>query len=436
MNQQPERRMVWWLHPAAVFPLVTLPPLLAAYLIPARVYAEQWRTPKYFGDMELGLGLCVVLCFVIGALLARTYPASHNSSSSLKSLRLIRRAFWITIALTGLGYAVWFCTAVARGLTIDLLLSSLSGVKGSTEAMKNEYLQTIKGVTTLTQLAIPAFMFGTMLLLYERSRAVLMALGALTLLTLLRAFANSERLAIVEIVVPVCALLVAHISAQSSRSNLFRFLRVGPLFLVVTFVPLFAGFEYFRSWSNFYQDQRTSFPEFILERISGYYVTALNNGALLLRSVDYPIGTPYNTLSFLFQVPVVKDAAFDIFPKVPLTKPDSEFALFATSANLEFNNDDGLFLPVVDFGLLGGLAFWLCAGVTTGFLFRSFSRFSAAGSLLYPLLYVGILEAARIFYPSSGRVFPAWICLVAVLCLNKLSPSRRQLHLYKGWASL
>jgi hypothetical protein len=87
-------------------------------------------------------------------------------------------------------------------------------------------------------------------------------------------------------------------------------------------------------------------------------------------------------------------------------------ALLAASANPELNNASGIFLPIVDFGLMGGLLYWLLCGLICGYLYKEFTLRTAAGVFLYPMLFIGLIEATRVLYWAGGRFFPPMFLLV------------------------
>ena len=81
--------------------------------------------------------------------------------------------------------------------------------------------------------------------------------------------------------------------------------------------------------------------------------------------------------------------------------------------NPEFNNPGGLAVPVIDFGPVGALVFFLIAGVVIGFAYRSWRQGNPVGLLVYPVFFTGLLELPRYLYWTEGRVFPAMVFLLA-----------------------
>jgi hypothetical protein len=195
--------------------------------------------------------------------------------------------------------------------------------------------------------------------------------------------------------------------------------RIAP-FLAVTLLYFFFGLsEYFRSWNSFYSVKEYNFWTFIGLRLMGYYATALNNGAMLWRihnplSLDLPLGT----LVFLRKFPVIKDAVPVVMSAlgqqqfVPNPVMDLRYYnILSANTNPEFSNPTGIYIPFVDYGMAGGLLYWLLCGVVCGYLYKAFRLRSASGVFLYPLLYVGLIEASRVLYWSDGRFFPGMFVL-------------------------
>ena len=184
------------------------------------------------------------------------------------------------------------------------------------------------------------------------------------------------------------------------------------------FLAMFGIFEYFRSWSSYYAGGSQSFWEFVTYRLAGYYVTALNNGALMVSRID-PVGAPFGTLHFLWRFPLVSSVVQSAYPNLRLDNIDFDpyMQILDREANQEFNNQSALFPPIVDFGLPGALLFWLAVGLLCGLLYRWFLDGKAAGLMLYPIFFIGITETTRIMYWGEGRAVIAYFILVPLAWL-------------------
>jgi len=73
-------------------------------------------------------------------------------------------------------------------------------------------------------------------------------------LAILRAFVNSERFALIELAVPffVAGVALRYIGSTRVGWVTRTVMVLAPLLGVSALYLLFTGFEYFRSWSNYY----------------------------------------------------------------------------------------------------------------------------------------------------------------------------------------
>jgi oligosaccharide repeat unit polymerase len=277
------------------------------------------------------------------------------------------------------------------------------------------YLPTVGGVTTLTQFGSACMIFGALLGVCQGWRAVRLRLGIIALLALLRVLINSERFALVELVVPflLTRLALEYIGSQNAHRRTRQVLAVAPVLAMTALLFFFTGFEYFRSWSNYYSDRDMSLLEFGSTRLAGYYVTSFNNGAYFMNRLE-PLKAPYFTLHFLWGFPLTSPVIQRLFPDQMLQSTEKwfYFPFLEAEANLEFNNADGFLFPLMDYGIPGGLIYWLVMGVVCGWLYQSFQRRSLAGLLMYPMTYLSLMELPLALYWGEGRAFPS-LCLLA-----------------------
>jgi hypothetical protein len=184
---------------------------------------------------------------------------------------------------------------------------------------------------------------------------------------------------------------------------------------VVGLFLFFAVFEYFRSWSAYYKFQYDSYWIFVLSRLSGYYITALDNGAAMIHGSNN--FAALNTAEWFWRFP------WETFLGKALgLDPVGDDSWLYWNASAEFNNASGIFMPFVDYGKAGGLVFWFVFGMVTGVIYRGFVVGSFAGMLIYPSWFVGVLEMPRILYLSEPRYFPVLvICLVSIFLVHSLA---------------
>ena len=221
-------------------------------------------------------------------------------------------------------------------------------------------------------------------------RTVRWQCATVIVLGLIRAFLNSERLAIIELLVPFAVSLIG---VRPATSWLLRLLtRSAPIIAGMFLYCFFGVAEYFRSWSSFYARSESSFWGFVAVRLMGYYTTAINTGALLWR-VNQPLllRTPTANTELCVALSDQKRPAsgvVSIFSRLCWRPVGLYPDLLSANANPEFNNPSGVFSPLIDYGLTGGLLYWLICGLICGYLYKEFRSRSVAGIFLYPALYI------------------------------------------------
>ena len=429
MNQR--TRGVWWLHPAVAFGVPTIIAGATAWLTQSSDYLYFWRTAKYFNLSCFELLLAVVGVFSFGCLFGagrREHRAPVATDwKAIVPWRQVKTLFQLSFVLTVLAYAIWFAVGIKNGLTLGVILDIIRGASGATYDLRHEYLKTIPGITTATQFGLAVMVLGVPLGAVNGWRTVRRQCAIVFFLALVRALLNSERLALIELLVP---FVVSTIWLRPAATRLSRRLtQLAPLLGSSLLYIFFAASEYYRSWSQFYAESETSFWGFIALRLMGYYTTALNNGALLW-TVGKPLGveTPIFTLSTVWRFPFLKDLLPPLFPSLGTafsTVPDTNYMqLLFSSANPEFNNPSGIFCPLLDYGIAGGLLYWLVCGMICGYLYQEFKQRSIAGIFLYPPLFISLIEATRVLYWADARFFPPMVLLLVSVLFVFRKPNR------------
>jgi oligosaccharide repeat unit polymerase len=416
---------VWWVSPVVVSLFVAIASIVPAALLGDRVFRMLWRTPRSITTETLLLFGCGAAALAFGSLVGivvatatATRPASGPwPNLSGPSLALLRRASTALTAMTVTGYLGFVVLFVRSGIDPVALLSDSYGP----DVKIRVAVGTIPGVTTLTQFGIPAVITAAIVLAQKFSRAELVKLLIVLALATARAYVFSERLAILELVVPLAVIAAAHLSVRSGIRR--RVSQVVPLACFFAVITVFAVFEYFRSW-KFYQHETTaSYGEFALSRFAGYYATALNNGQLVLAKLTWPARLPYDTFQAFWTAPGVE--ASQLYEKVgghapPFTRADWDspyINVLHQFGNSEFNSPCGYASAFADFGTVGGLLYFILIGLVAGLLYQGFRQAKPLGLFLYPLVFVGLLELPRYIYWSSGRALYAWIGLVVLAVL-------------------
>lgn len=403
---------VWWISPLGALALVVPLPLWAAIAVSDTEYRLQWNTPKAVNAVTVTLALAGALVLLIGTLLPQLGVRSRKRGvwpdfdpASLKRLgKASGVLFWLTVT----GYVAFALAAVARGLTLSALVSALVTQDNYQSAFR-EQLAPIPGVTTLTQVGVAYVVVAALELNSHRSRRTTRRLVIVVLLAVVRAFLNTERLALLELAVPLLA--IGAVAAYRRGSGAFgRSIPSAPAVLVPLLFLVFAAFEYSRSWQYFSSRTDQGFPRFVLVRLAGYYVTAYNNGELRLEHARFPGRLPFESIQALWDAPVLKQVG--LYGRLSAQSPLSATQIFERYGNPEFNNPGGLLVPFVDFGVAGGLVFFLIAGLAIGAAYRGFTESKIMGLLIYPVLLTGLYDIPRYVYWTQGRLLPALVCLV------------------------
>lgn len=401
------RSGVWWLHPGWAGILAVLPGLAVTCLVPADDFQLWWRTPKYFQGTHALLTVLLLGAFVAGTLLPnltrrRSRSRGPRPGATAVQLRTLLWSGRVFLVLTLTGYVAWTISAVSRGYGMQQLSNAIELKQGALMSARYESLSTVPGITTLTQFGPLAI---ACLLLHRRlsGQRHTVALAGLVLLTVARGFINVERLAMMEMAIPLIVLTaaVAPRSRQKHRKLLWA---MSPAIAPVALAVFFGAFEYTRSWNDFYaQHGNTGFMGFVLRRLGGYYATAANNAVLLL-SHSRSSSLPYYTLPFIWNFPII-GSVFQPHSGV-ISGPSSWMSMLAEYGNDEFNNAGGLLPVIADYGLAGALAWWGAVGFLLGICYHSMRSGDLRGLLIYAVTYVGILEMGQLFYWGLGRAFP------------------------------
>lgn len=422
---QRQPRSVWWLWPAAPIVFLVAPTLLAANALSEDIYLRAWRTQKNLDDRWTLVLLVGLAMMALGSTLAwlaeRTGPTSVVTrwpSLSSGARTVLHRLYPILIFLSLLGYLVWIANGLRRGLTLGDVTQVLTTQDNFKLPIK-EKLETLPGITTLTQVAITATIIGVIIDLDKPTSWVRWMYRLVVLLAAIRAMLLAERLAVAEILVPIIVLRGAAMAHRLKGSRRVA-LAWAPLFGAVLLIGGFAVSEYTRSWTWYAANRDQSFVEFTAERLLGYYATSHNNGVLIL---EHTSGTelPVYTTAFLWEIPPGSSFGADATREAR----DHRGRLLNEFANPEFNSPSGTASPFSDWGIVGGAVFLFVHGFLIGVLHLSFIRGRPVGILLYPIAYIGLLELPRYLYWYQGRATPAILAAVGVAVLIAVDAQRR-----------
>lgn len=398
----------WWLRPLWI--IVALSGLTLAYAIltPASTYRQQWGTSKYLVDSAPWLAASGLAAIVVGVAFTSGLKRKGGRVTiqlTERQIDFVRRTARVTFALTLLGYVFWAGVAASQGVGVGDLAAVLGRQEGAIQALKARS-RPVGGLTTFTQLGPVAVVASFVLRRLGRGgRGIYVTVIALALM---RTIFYAERLALLEVMIPLVAIACLTTRATGAKRAAVWSLPV--LALPATW-GVFAASEYTRSWVYYQTVVPMGFVEWSITRLLGYYATAWNNSALFFDQFTAmsPTPAPYYTLWGFWEMPLVSA------PTYGGTDPQSWWAgTLLMRANPEFNNLGGIVPVLAEFGPLVGLALLVTLGAILGAVFAAMTRGSLPALLALPTLLVGVMELPRILYWTQGRAVPIILALLVI----------------------
>lgn len=412
-------RRLWWLDPAWPFALIVSSTILAAYYQSEHAF-WLYKTPKYVEAKHVLLAAGVILSFVLGTRLTMSTGAAIKPTGK-DQIKTICRWFWGLFALTLMGYFIWFLSGVKNGFSLSLAYELLvTDDPKLGDYIRDQYFATIPGVTTCTQFGVSAVLLG-LWLYFQGYKRVFWPMILLGILGSFRAILFSERTAIIEMAVPGILLVMRMAVLGRSWPRWFNStIRVLPILGPIVLLVFFGASEYFRSW-RYYHSEFDSYTEFTVWRLSGYYTTAHNNGAMALET-GVPRVLPFNTLRPLWYFPGVSQSPLGYKQVTGYDAEEEHKRMLNRYGNIELNNEGGMFQPTIDYGFAGGFIFWFAYGCLAGRLYRSFLAGSIGGLTVYPLIFLSILEVPLVLFLCYSRMLPPFLSLAAVAWVTRPRP--------------
>lgn len=394
-----QRVMPWWVDPFNVCVFFIIPVYCVVCAIPV-LFGERAvvvRFRDYLDGPYFLLGLLYLVVFANAALIGRVLRSkAHDDPRPGLSFS---PWFLEAVALLAIvAYLVWFYPIFLHPFGFAKQLLGLPGSAGFSRAS----FSPIIAVTSLVQLGVP---YVVLFLVQKwnggRQLSVRFTIYffALLGLSLLRVFGWAERLALLELLVPIGLLFLAF-QWQTRSRVLLAAISAAPYLGIAILVVYFGATEFSRSWTTHYQFTGQSYGQFILARMATYYYTALNNGIGMLKLLEWPSWTFDYTLRWLHKFPGLIGA---IFSYVVGRSAAGDF--LDRYADPEFNNPSGIFPIFFDLGLAGGFVYGAVMGGFMGWLYGAFRRRQGVGVVLYPVVFIGIIEILRTPYFGDSRAF-------------------------------
>lgn len=423
------RGLPWYCRPIPVVSLFVGVTFLVWLSLPADLWLRVTGSRKVVDLWGIAYYVAASACFVIGAFAAsfmngapeprgQEDPASRRPAAP--PLRIVKYAAIVAWILAIVGYLSWFGIGVHRAGGPDVLLRRIFSAIGVVPLylVKQELLRPVAGVTTLVHLAVPAVAFAALWWSLSRPHRTsfwpLAIIISLSLGAVLRAALIAERLALMEIAIP---LLIIALFMRRKRSAFV--VAVIPGVAILAVYGLFTLTEALRSWIVL-GNQNESIWAFGFFRLAGYYAQALNSTVYIVTQ-ELALETPfYFSLRWFWDYPLFSDHLWT-YSTLAGTDPAAVTGriLSAPALNPEFTTFSTPGYLFLDFGWAGlGVAAGLGAAIQK--LYDRVQRGSWRALLLYACLFVGVLEFPRILYWPEGRVFVIVGYIVLVLALHVL----------------
>jgi hypothetical protein len=216
------------------------------------------------------------------------------------------------------------------------------------------------------------------------------------LLSIIRAYLFSERLAILELIVTSG---IVYILAFPQK----RKIAIYPILALIAIFVLFGAFEFYRSWP-YYSDLYDSFADFVIGRITAYYNLATNTNAMYLQYINGSY-FPEFSIQFLTKLPGLN---FISWYSVKYAKN-----IFNVFADPEFNNPGGMAALFLDFNILS-FAILFVLGRYVKYSYNEVRNGSVFHIIVYSLIFLTFIELPRYFYLGQTRAFYPILALIAL----------------------
>lgn len=416
--QSRSRRLIgvrWWHSPALLILFFILPALLLLSVAtpgiienaPVLASHKVYLTPIYIVEA------CILLLILsLSSFLFDKVPSNRKVSIKNGALSFL---FWST----ALAYLIWFGPLIIT--SPHIVLGILAGSSGAVYESRDVAYH-IPGVTSVSQFGIAYAIIYAIKIYQDREvlpRRYKVMMYAIFAMATFRALVASERISLIEILVPYFVIFTSsykpRFSIQSGTIKFFPYVlyAVAPLF--------FAIFEYPRSWINYYVNVYDTFSHFILDRFALYYATSLNNICSAMTNLPSPNFRGDWTLTWLYRLPLLGD----------LISPGGEGYRAGTwpdgfleqYGDPQYNNPTGILIAVFDWGMILAPIVMIIYGAWLGISFASFKKGAGAARYVYPIFLYSIFELLRIGYIFDARAFSAIFgVLIALMFWRQSKP--------------
>jgi hypothetical protein len=415
----------WWVAPPVLALVLWLSLTFAVAGLDPATFRVYWKTPKFVTDEFTRLFLSCAVAFALASFTMTQVlrSGSHRRARGTWLLQPGFRTVIFRLFLLGVFITVVFAMIRVGGPATFLsqAVSVLSGGGGS--AAMREAFAPVSGLTSLTQLGLLIAMVETIQLKWRPGavdrRTSRRRLIAVVVFGVVRSLLASERLAMVEILLPMFIVWARAHRLRSARQAIL--VSLAPLLGVVTLVFAFAGTEYFRSYQSYKDRIDDSLMEFSRNRLLGYYATALNNSAMHMEH-DTPKAPFALALEGVLNWPGVRSTLQIGDPR----RVDAK-TLLEQYANPEFTNKAPPGLLSLEGGPIYVVGFVAAFGAIAGAAYAGYRFGSVGGSVWFGLVFTSIVEFPRIWYLTSARLSMVMlVCFIGWFRYNRIGRERRR----------
>lgn len=419
--------MPWWCSPSGVtvgflMPAICL--IAASANLPST--ALSIRGVRFLDTSFILLGLLMLTPIALGGWVGSAVQLARPRSPDEVNVSSWDFAATCLALVALFGYVIWFQSFLLNPL---LLWQTLTG---AWKPSRDEIGLTV-GLSSLANMACVFYGIYAYRLADGNARRMPrrmhVLMGILVPLTVFRVYVWSERLSLIETIVPFA--LTAGRVLYTRRETVWRWARyLGPYAALPVVLLYFGVSEYARAWSSPIYQGKTSFWEFVIGRFVSYYYTALNNGAGVVATTPEATWHAEHILEWAHRAPFGLGAAFSEYVSFSTQAKGSFNWFLRIYEDVEFNSNSGIYTPIADLGLHGALVYMLLIGIISGVCFRAYRSGQLFGVLLFPMFFITFLEIFRYPYLGAPRAFTWALGIALALGIVAFCP----VHLRQGKA--
>lgn len=405
---------IWWLKPDLLVAGFILPALWLFYFLSSPILLQR-NVVDFFS-----FGACVALSALLLLYMVGARFSYKLRLAVIKVPHVSERWLHFFFLLTIFAYSIWFVPII---LNFGIIAAILSGAPGAVY-MARDLLATMPGITTFTQAGI-AFMCVYAIQAIDglsTSKWIKREAALIILLAAFRTLVMSERLALIEVLVPIIPVFL--INARVKSKLVRQLLIFSPYIGVFGLLLFFGATEYFRSWVNYYDMRSSNYSNFIVNRVATYYIYAINSGLGAIDKFSPDYNFPVYSFYWILHMPIIGDIVTkDWHAYIPTQ------AVLDRYADPQFNNISGIVAIVWDFGWIGAMFVFMLSGILTGLAWKGQLAGRGALRYFYPILYIALLDLLREPYLGLGRAFVPIMLLIIMIFSSSYKDAASRVYL-------